>query len=213
MDSIYIIPTSEEIQLAIPDIFYNDFIGIVSDTVANIAKSISNRYNIEVNQLLECKPGDVYMAIPKPIDITSKEQLQKYTISQLHEVLSIKGLSLSGSKQILVDRMWDYINNIDNAVHSISKKKKKRKVTKQSNSSESDITSVEDSDSEEAAIVVKREIIYIDKYGKRLKKQSKNTSDYTYIPDNNWVLDSQDNYIGYIEDNRLVRGDPPKELG
>jgi hypothetical protein len=221
MENIEIIPTDDEIQIAVPDIFCEDFIAIVSDTIGNIANSISHKYNISVTELLDCKPVDVYMAIPKPLDITSKEQLQKYTIAQLHEILSIKGLSLSGSKQILVERVWNYIHNIDVSI-SQTKTKKKKKVSKKSKSnSHSDITSVEDSESEAENIVdndsreviinsqVKKEIIYIDKYGKRLKKQSKNTSQYVYLVDNNWVLDSNDNYVGTLVNGRLVKGDVP----
>ena len=219
MESIEIIPTSEEIQIAIPDVFCDDFIAIVSDTIGNIANSISNKYNISVSELLSCKPADVYMAIPKPLDITSKEQLQKYTIAQLHEILSIKGLSLSGSKQVLVERVWNYINNIKVDISPNKKKKKKRGSNKSKTNSDSDITSVDDSESEtevdsdsREVIVnseVKKEIIHIDKYGKKLKKQSKNTSEYVYVVDHNWVLDSNDNYIGTLIDGRLVRGDRP----
>jgi len=219
MESIEIIPTSEEIQIAVPDVFCEDFIAIVSDTIGNIANSISSKYNIGVTELLDCKPVDVYMAIPKPLDITSKEQLQKYTIAQLHEILSIKGLSLSGSKQVLVERVWNYINNIEVDIGQTKKKKKKRGSKKSKSNSDSDITSVEDSENEAENIVdseeivvnseVKKEIIHIDKYGKRLKKQSKNTSEYVHVVDQNWVLDSNDNYVGTLIDGRLVKGDVP----
>ena len=221
-ETIDIIPTSNEITLAIPTIFYNDFAGILDDTVNNIANTIANKYNIDPTQVIQCRPTDIFYAIPKPLDITNKEQLNKFTISKLHELLSIKGLSLAGSKQILVERVWNSINNIDSAKDNTnnSNRKKKRKKKLDRDVEIISRTSVDDSDLEEEdtipldenileidSLIAKSEKVYIDKYGKKLKKPSKNTMEYIYISEYNWVLERNDDnkykLLGGLIDNRL----------
>jgi hypothetical protein len=114
--SFEIKPTNDLVEITLPNFFISEFKNILYDTQLRIANNISNKYNIDLNDIIaKCfidSPILSYTNQPTNnyLMTTSKDELNKYLVKDLKTFLSNHNLTTSGKKDILVNRLWDFLN-------------------------------------------------------------------------------------------------------
>lgn len=164
-----------------------------------------------------------------------KVALKSLKIESLKNILSIKGLSITGTKTVLIDRVWNLLDKDSNEISSTKEPKKKgrKPKSKTKKSVKNDTSIVEDSDNEQETIVNincknkdnveylvenSSEILYINKdtmsaYSK--PNGNDNEVECLLIPSKHWVFKNNEDtleYLGILCNNKVIEGNPPQDL-
>lgn len=138
-------------------------------------------------------------------EATNKKDLESLKISDLKYILSVNNKKVSGNKNDLINRVWD--------IHHPS-----YKVIKNSKNKTQDITSVEDSDTDDDISLLEfinsySEYVYIK--NKKLTKDRTRKYKRLFIKEKNWILKEYSDryeYLGVLKNRRLVKTPMPREL-
>ena len=138
-------------------------------------------------------------------EATNKKDLKSLKISDLKYILSVNNKKVSGNKNDLINRVWD--------IHHPS-----YKVIKNSKNKTQDITSVEDSDTDDDISLLEfinsySEYVYIK--NKKLTKDRTRKYKRLFIKEKNWILKEYSDryeYLGVLKNRRLVKTPMPREL-
>ena len=241
---IKVVSTSEQITLEIPE--NQDEVTKIVEQVQlymnRFAKEVSEKFNISLKDINDSIPDSIFISLdekkkskPKIAKITldnwkSAENIESFkslTTTSLKNILSCEGMGITGSKQVLLERVWNIIAKPGDEIKA-PKKKKSAKRKKSPTVYSSDTSSmVEDSDKEEDneeqdeniknIIKTGSKPIYINKKSKKLvKKKSSNTIECILVPSYKWVfINSEDQleFLGVLDsDNNLNEIDPPQKL-
>ncbi len=116
--NLEIIPTDDLIEISLPNFFIAEFKNILNETQLRIANNISNAYKIDLNDIInKCFNSSPVLSYNNLINqnnylmTTSKDELNKYLVKDLKIFLSNHNLITSGKKELLVNRLWEFIQN------------------------------------------------------------------------------------------------------
>ena len=207
---------------------------------------ISEKFNIPIEETMKFKIDDIEMFIQEHMNSKSKKnkketkqkikkitidewdtantisELKSLTVGSLKDILSEKGLSITGSKSILIDRVWkinhpDYVNKLG---EKSSKSKKKKKSKKQDETSSH---FVEDSDDETTSqedisdlLDNHSKTVYLNPENFKISDEiTEGSYECIFITKKNWVFKNSDEtleYIGIYNGEFVVEGNPPPEI-
>jgi len=117
---------------------------VVKNQLYELAERISVDYDLPLEDIKELIPKIFETKIENQINseyidisnIKYKNELNKYNLVNLKEICKNKKLKITGSKQILIDRIWDSIDkkdeDIDNSVEIFKSYKSKKLRTSSS---------------------------------------------------------------------------------
>ncbi len=235
-----------------------DTVKKLGEKLKRFAEDASEKFNLSLDEVLSCLPSNIEMqsisleAIKskkssvkkeKPTvksegkskitldnweSAETKESLKSLKIDSLKNILSLKGLSITGSKQILIDRVWSILHETD-AGETTKKPRKKKSKTKKSTANPN---IVNDSDNEDEVSVKINDdrskieimleksstVIYVDNESLDVyesKETSHKTTECLLIPIKQWVFKNNENTVefwGIIVDDKLHECDPPQKL-
>ena len=116
-------------KLTIPNNIVNDISELLKDHDTNLIKKFSLEFNIDEKEIIDKCCNYTNFQLKKNIEnveinnlhrqdvntyvdnIKSKEELKKYKLPKLKFICAEYKLKKTGNKSVLIDRIWDKINN------------------------------------------------------------------------------------------------------
>ena len=202
----------EEVMKCLPT---NIELPSTTDTVkTKKSKTSKNKDAVKENKLSKQK-----ITLDNWMSVENKDELKSLKTDDLKNVLSEKGLGITGSKSVLIDRVWNILH--PETVEKTETKKKGRKPgSKNKNKVIKDNTSlVEDSDNEDTKVdieLVKTNSleyilennstkIYVNSTNNKWSKKSKGTDEIEclLIPSKGWVFKNNEDSMEFLG---LIKG-------
>lgn len=185
-----------------------ELIKLIPEPTFNVKKSKSKK-----------SPAKKKLAVEDWKTVNTKEELSSLKITDLKNILSENSLPLSGNKTILLARVWGILRPEEAPVEP-AKKKRAKSAGKKSKAS---VCTIEDSDSEQVNdeddiqnLLENRKVIYINKETRKIcDKSSDQVEEFQLVDKKKWVFKEDDDnfeYVGILENNKLILGEAPKEL-
>lgn len=244
--STEIIPTQTNVEISVPKVFVGEFTNILNETQIRLAKSISEKYNLDFDDIIsKCVPlvPQIKASLPKapkaqkaPKTTTDKavkaadkvllnkdnwetavssDELNSFTTADLKDILKTKSLSTTGTKNILVGKLWNSLH--PDQLVSIEKEVKKPttpKAKKQLIVDSDDEVDAKEKETLEQVLTTQK-TIYFNKAGNLVTKATTDGSVRLLIPTKNWVFkDDADGmeFLGILKGKRILEIEAPKEL-
>lgn len=218
------------------------------------AELISEKFNIPLEDTLKFKEENVELFVKKYSHIASStvktlknktkktpksekitienwqtavclSDLKSLKVQSLKDILSEKGLSITGSKSALMVRVWQ-INHPEYKDTTTDKKVSKKKTKNKNNKGIKDDTSsniVEDSDNEDKSsedisdlLDNHSKTVYFNDETKSISDtQTEGTIECILVTKKNWVFKNSEDtleYMGIYNGELVVEGNPPSEI-
>ena len=248
-----IIPTQTNVEISVPKVFVGEFTNILNETQIRLAKSISEKYNLDFDDIIsKCVPlvPQIKASLPKApkapkaskatkeaapkttkVDnadkvllnkdnwdtATSSDELNSFTTADLKDILKTKSLSTTGTKNILVGKLWnslhpDQLVSIEKVVKKTTTPKAKKQLIVDSDD-EVDVKEKEKETLEQ--VLTTQKTIYFNKAGNLVTKATTDGSVRLLIPTKNWVFNDDAEgmeFVGILKGKRILEVEAPKEL-
>jgi hypothetical protein len=120
-----VIKSNENIKVSIPKMLGEEFSDILKETQLRMAKEIAETYGIDYNEILKnCIPSmpsihsknqyknnsnSIKLDVNSWNTVNSIDELSKFTLIELKGILKSVNLKVSGNKNVLIERLWEYI--------------------------------------------------------------------------------------------------------
>lgn len=236
--------TNQSTEVMLPNLKEN-FTKQLFEAAQEIARAVATEHNLDLEEVMKCIPKPLqvgplpYFKPTKKKAITPKqdkpkkksekitdytkaetiEDLKHFKLPELKEILENNKLATSGSKPVLINRVWGILHPEDSAEEAPKKRGRKPKDKKTSNPEVNEIApngtnDEKDSDVEEHDIDTDNmDTIYFNDDDIVCEKSEE--SKELKILKNKWVFEETEDsieFLGVLEDKSLIRGDPPDEL-
>lgn len=223
----------------------------ISDLQQKFSEMVSEEFNIPIQQILNCAPKNIIFkldedntretkqSMPKQKykknkkyntsnweEVTQKDDLKCLKATELRDILLSKQLSVSGSKSILIDRVWGILHP-EQAPNEPEKKKRGRPKGSSKKSKEL-AHIIEDSQGDEMTAVeevqISDDLETLINSSINMDLQNENDKDsapkeFTVIESKGWVFESDEDgnleWVGLLSECKEYYKpveDPPQEL-
>lgn len=241
---VEVIATNQSTENLLPKNLKENFTTQLLEATQKFARAVAAEYNLDLEEVMSCIPNPLQVGplpdlkptkknTPSPKQdkpkkksekITdykkaeTKEDLKHFKLPDLKEILEDNKLPTSGSKPILINRVWGILHPDDSVEEAPKKRGRKPKNKEASKKEVSEISTIENSDEDVEEINIdtntdNMDTIYFNSDDIVCEKNDE--SKELKVLQNKWVFEETEDsieYLGILEDKNLIKGDPPEEL-
>jgi hypothetical protein len=146
---------------------------------------------------------------------SSLDELNSFTTADLKDILKTKSLSTTGTKNILVGKLWNILHPDQLvSIEKVVKKTTPPKATIQLIVDSDDELDVKEKETLEQVLTTQK-TIYFNKAGNLVKTATTDGSVRLLIPTKNWVFNDDAEgmeFVGILKGKRILEVEAPKEL-